>query len=242
MHLRLALRRSTRPPGRLVNGRGLPRLGGCRCCAFAGGAAGGTLSIMLEPEPERVTGGAGDFRTTHWSVVLTAGHGDSPAAREALERLCRAYWYPLAAYARRRGCSPEDAEDLTQGLFESLLRREDLARVTPKKGRFRTFLLAALGHYLANEWRRGQRQKRGSGQVVVSFDALSAEERYRLEPALGGRTAGARAGNSRSGWASAWGRWMWRCTGSSGVTGRSSANSSPTPCRARRTWMRRFVT
>ena len=138
---------------------------------------------MLEPGPERVTGGAGDFRTTHWSVVLTAGRGDSPAAPEALARLCRAYWYPLYAYARRRGCSPEDAEDLTQGFFESLLRREDLAHVTPAKGRFRTFLLAALGHYLANEWRRGQRQKRGGGQVLVSFDALSAEERYRLEPA-----------------------------------------------------------
>lgn len=112
-----------------------------------------------------------------------AGRGGDRRAAEALEQLCRSYWYPLYAYARRRGHSSEDAQDLTQGFLESLLRREDLAGVTPGKGRFRTFLLTALGHYLANEWRRGQRQKRGGGGAVISFDALSTEERYRLEPA-----------------------------------------------------------
>ena len=126
--------------------------------------------------------GPAEFRTTHWSLVIEAGRADSPVAREALERLCRIYWYPLYAFVRRRGYSPADAEDLTQGFFESLLRRGDLAGVAPSKGRFRTFLLAALGHYLANEWRRGQRQKRGGGQAAVSFDALPAEDRYRLEP------------------------------------------------------------
>jgi RNA polymerase sigma-70 factor (ECF subfamily) len=126
--------------------------------------------------------GGASFRTTHWSVVLAAGRADSAAAREALERLCRAYWYPLYAYVRRRGCSPEDAEDVTQGFFAQLLARQDLATVSPEKGRFRTFLLAALGHYLANEWRRAHRQKRGGGAAVVALDALSAEERYRCEP------------------------------------------------------------
>ncbi len=137
---------------------------------------------MADTGSERVGNGGGGFRTTHWSVVIEAGRGDSPAAGEALERLCQAYWYPLYAYARRRGCPPEDAEDLTQGFFASLLRREDLANVRPEKGRFRSFLLAAIGNYLANERRHGQRQKRGGGQAVVSFDAMSAEERYRFEP------------------------------------------------------------
>ncbi len=123
------------------------------------------------------------FRTTRWSLIVRATGAEERQSTEALEQLCRVYWYPLYAYVRRRGHTPEDAQDLTQGFFESLLRRQDLAHVTPERGRFRTFLLAALGHYLANEWRRGQRQKRGGGQTVVSFDALPAEERYRVEPA-----------------------------------------------------------
>jgi RNA polymerase sigma-70 factor (ECF subfamily) len=126
--------------------------------------------------------GTAVFCTTHWSLVLRAGQGEDGRAAEALEELCRAYWYPLYAYVRRRGYTTADAQDLTQGFFESLLGRNDLAGVAPEKGRFRTFLLSALGHYLANEWRRGQRQKRGGGQAVVSFDALPAEERLRLEP------------------------------------------------------------
>lgn len=127
-------------------------------------------------------GGPARFLSTHWSVVRTAGHGGSSAAREALEQLCRTYWYPLYAFVRRRGYDSEEAKDLTQGFFESLLARNDLAGLAPEKGRFRSFLLAALGHYLANEWRRGQRQKRGGGQSVMSLDGLPAEERYRLEP------------------------------------------------------------
>lgn len=126
--------------------------------------------------------GPAAFLSTQWSVVLAAGRADSAEADAALDRLCRSYWYPLYAYVRRRGYSPEDAKDLTQGFFESLLQRNDLAGVGPEKGRFRTFLLASLGHYLANEWRRGQRQKRGGGRAAFSWDALSGEERFRLEP------------------------------------------------------------
>lgn len=126
--------------------------------------------------------GPAAFRSTHWSVVLAAGRDGSPAAGTALEQLCRAYWYPLYAFVRRRGHDAEEAKDLTQGFFESLLARNDLAGLAPEKGRFRSFLLAALGHYQANEWRRGQRQKRGGGQTVISLDAVPAEERYRLEP------------------------------------------------------------
>ena len=125
----------------------------------------------------------GAFCTTRWSIVLQAGRGEDRRAAEALEQLCRAYWYPLYGHARRQGYTPEDAQDLTQGFFASLIERQDLATVAPEKGRFRTFLLTAFGHYLANEWRRGQRQRRGGGQAVFSFDALSAEERYRAEPA-----------------------------------------------------------
>ena len=127
--------------------------------------------------------GSATFRTTHWSVVLEAGRADSPAARAALERLCRAYWYPLYAYARRRGYPPEEAKDLTQGFFADLLERRDLTTVTPEQGRFRSFLLAALNHYLANEWDRTQARKRGGGQPALSLDDESAEDRYRLEPA-----------------------------------------------------------
>jgi RNA polymerase sigma-70 factor (ECF subfamily) len=105
----------------------------------------------------------------------------SKAASAALEQLCRAYWYPLYAFVRRRGHDAEEAKDLTQGFFASLLAL-GLAGRAPEQGRFRSFLLAALGHYLANEWRRGQRQKRGGGQTVIALDALPAEERCRLEP------------------------------------------------------------
>src|SRR5512137_1084868 len=86
------------------------------------------------------------FATTHWSVVLAAGQDDTPQADAALERLCRTYWYPLYAYVRRQGSGPEDAQDLTQEFFARLLARDSLARVGPEKGKFRSFLLAALRH------------------------------------------------------------------------------------------------
>ena len=122
------------------------------------------------------------FHTTHWSVVLNAGHDSSPGAGEALEQLCRAYWYPLYAFVRRKGYDATEAQDLTQSFFARLLEKKYLAQFDRARGRFRTFLLAALTHFLADEWDRAHRLKRGGGQDTISFDAATAEERYRLEP------------------------------------------------------------
>jgi RNA polymerase sigma-70 factor (ECF subfamily) len=119
--------------------------------------------------------------TTHWSVVLAAGQSDCPGATEALERLCRAYWYPLYAYVRRRGYDASEAEDLTQAFFERLLEKRYPRAVDPQKGKFRSFLLASLEHFLAKEWRRVNTLKRGAGRPVVSLDADTAEDRFRLE-------------------------------------------------------------
>jgi RNA polymerase sigma-70 factor (ECF subfamily) len=116
-------------------------------------------------------------------VVLTAGHGSSPQAGRALEELCRAYWYPLYAYVRRRGHSPHEAEDLTQEFFARLLAKNYLADVDREKGKFRSFLLASLKHFLANEWDRARAAKRGGGQPHLSLDVQTAETRYRSEPA-----------------------------------------------------------
>src|SRR5262245_35412684 len=122
------------------------------------------------------------FTTTHWSVVVAARGATLPGAVEALERLCRAYWYPLYAYVRRRGYSPENAQDLTQEFFHRLLASDWIARADQGKGRFRTFLLGGLENFLANEWQKAQRIKRGGGRELIALDALAAEERYRLEP------------------------------------------------------------
>jgi DNA-directed RNA polymerase specialized sigma24 family protein len=119
------------------------------------------------------------FTTTHWSVVLAAGQQDSPLAAEALEKLCRTYWYPLYAYIRRRGHGPDDARDLTQGFLASLLTTHALGSVHAAKGRFRSFLLASLRHFLANEWDKAHTLKRGGGQPAISLD--TAEARYRAE-------------------------------------------------------------
>jgi RNA polymerase sigma-70 factor (ECF subfamily) len=116
-------------------------------------------------------------------VVLAAGHGDSTQARAALEELCRTYWYPLYAFVRRQGHGPAEAQDLTQEFLARLLARQDLAAVDRAKGKFRSFLLASLTHFLANEWDKARARKRGGGQAPVSLDAETAEARYRLEPA-----------------------------------------------------------
>ena len=123
------------------------------------------------------------FTTTHWSVVLAAGDANLPGAVEALEQLCRAYWYPLYVYVRRRGHKPEDARDLTQEFFQRLLTSDWIARADQTKGRFRTFLLCGLQNFLANEWQKAGRLKRGGGRIFVPLDGLEAEERYRIEPA-----------------------------------------------------------
>jgi RNA polymerase sigma-70 factor (ECF subfamily) len=122
------------------------------------------------------------FATTHWSLVLAAGAAPSPLAREALERLCQAYWYPLYAYVRRRGRNAHDAQDLTQEFFLYLLDHGYLARADPRKGRFRAFLLVALNHFLTNEWHRARALKRGGGHAFLSWDEFAAEDRYRREP------------------------------------------------------------
>ena len=122
------------------------------------------------------------FATTHWSVVLAAREPGLPEAAAALEKLCRTYWYPLYAFVRRKGHSPDDAQDLTQAFFARLLEKNYVAQADRERGRFRTFLLAALSHFLADEWDKGQRLKRGGGREIISFDAVSTEERYRLEP------------------------------------------------------------
>ncbi len=121
--------------------------------------------------------------TTHWSVVLKAQHGTEDTASHALDILCRTYWYPLYAYVRRRGHEVADAQDLTQEFFSRLLQRDWLRQVQPERGKFRSFLLAAMNHFLSNDWRQRQTQKRGGGVVLLSLDTQSAEGRYLLEPA-----------------------------------------------------------
>lgn len=123
------------------------------------------------------------FVTTRWSLVLSAVRTPSPESSAALEALCRIYWYPLYAYVRRYGRSPEDAEDLIQGFFQRLLASDWIARADPNKGRFRNFLLRGLQNFLANEWQRSNRLKRGGGRQFLALDGMQAEERYRVEPA-----------------------------------------------------------
>jgi RNA polymerase sigma-70 factor (ECF subfamily) len=125
----------------------------------------------------------GIFATTHWTVVLAAGRTNSPQADVALEQLCRTYWYPLYAYVRRHGHSREDAEDLTQGFFARLLEKNYLEGITSDGGKFRSFLLVALKRFLANEWDRANRQKRGGGVPALSLDWQDAESRYQIAPA-----------------------------------------------------------
>ncbi len=127
--------------------------------------------------------GSGLFTTTHWSVVLAAGESGSPQAAQALETLCGTYWYPLYAYARRRGHGHEDAQDLIQAFLLQLLERKSFARVDRGKGRFRSFLLAGLNYFLADAHDYVSAQKRGGGQPPLSLDAQTAEQRYRLEAA-----------------------------------------------------------
>ena len=122
------------------------------------------------------------FTTTHWSVVLKAADTASPAAKEALETLCRNYWYPLYAYVRRQGHGPEDAQDLTQEFFARLLERKDLQRADPGRGKFRSFLVVSLKHFLANEWHRTHTVKRGGQYSMISWDAERVEQRYQREP------------------------------------------------------------
>lgn len=136
-----------------------------------------TTSSRIEPPPRPA------FVTTHWSVVLTAGRSDTTRAHDALAKLCQTYWYPLYAYVRRRGQSPEDAQDLTQEFFERLLEKHWVANADQAKGRFRSFLLSAMNHFLADEWDKARAQKRGGGVPPVPLQVETAETRYGVEPA-----------------------------------------------------------
>ncbi|HXJ58991.1 MAG TPA: ECF-type sigma factor [Verrucomicrobiae bacterium] len=139
---------------------------------------------MIPPEqpPQSGAEGVGVFATTHWSVVVRAGDSGSPEAASAMERLCQTYWYPLYVFVRRKGYSHEEASDLTQAYFAKFLEKRFLKSVDVDLGKFRTFLLTSMTHFLANEWDKTQAQKRGGGQRVISFDDVSAEGRYQLEP------------------------------------------------------------
>lgn len=128
-------------------------------------------------------GGNSAFTTTHWSAVVTAGHGHAAEAAAALETLCRAYWYPLYAYVRRCGYPHEDAQDLTQDFFSQLLAKDYVARADPDKGRFRSFLLAGLKNLMSHQREKARRLKRGGDHVFFSIDEQKAEDRYRCEPA-----------------------------------------------------------
>jgi RNA polymerase sigma-70 factor (ECF subfamily) len=123
------------------------------------------------------------FTTTHWSLVLNAQDPASPQASEALEKLCGSYWYPLYAYVRRLGKDEHTAKDLTQAFFARLLEKNYLKQADRQRGKFRSFLLGALKHFLADEWDKSQAQKRGGGRIILSFDEQTAEDRYLLEPA-----------------------------------------------------------
>jgi RNA polymerase sigma factor (sigma-70 family) len=126
--------------------------------------------------------GAAVFTTTHWSVVLEA-QDESPAAQEALEKLCRIYWRPIFAFLQRQGVAPEEAGDITQGFFASLFERGSLSAVRKEKGRLRSYLLGALKYFLADEHRRAMAIKRGKGQRLVPLEELRAENRVEMEPA-----------------------------------------------------------
>jgi RNA polymerase sigma factor (sigma-70 family) len=138
--------------------------------------------LAREVEMDVMPAGRECFATTHWSVVMQARGEESDGAGDALERLCRTYWYPLYAYVRRKGYGPHDAEDLTQEFFARLLSGNFLATVEQRKGKFRSFLVASLEHFLVKEWVRRTRQKRGGGQIILSLDE-NLEGRYALEPA-----------------------------------------------------------
>jgi RNA polymerase sigma factor (sigma-70 family) len=136
----------------------------------------------VNQEHGSISGDPAQFRTTRWSVILLAAESHVPGSQAALTELCQHYWYPLYAFARRRGQAPHDAQDLTQGFFLHLLEHRALKRVDPLKGKFRSFLLASFQNFLADESDRARSLKRGGNLEFVVLDAEDAENRYQLEP------------------------------------------------------------
>jgi len=148
-------------------------------------AAVAVQKAMIEEPSNQETelGVARRFNTTHWSVVLAAGDKSSPHTEAALARLCRTYWFPIYAFVRKRGNSPEQAQDLTQGFFASLLEKHHLAKAARERGRFRCFLMTSVENFLHNENARVRAQKRGGGRNLISLDEQDAEKRYLCAPA-----------------------------------------------------------
>jgi RNA polymerase sigma-70 factor (ECF subfamily) len=136
---------------------------------------------MSDSDPRRRRA-AGAFATTHWSLVVAAGDREQPEAQDALAALCSAYWQPIYVFLRRRGVPEDRARDLTQGFFTILLEKNYIGDARRDRGRFRTFLLTALVHYVANETDRDRTAKRGGGQAPFPFDLTEVEKAYRLEP------------------------------------------------------------
>src|SRR5690349_10989232 len=132
-------------------------------------------ATSLTATGENASHGAWAFNTTHWSVVLEA-QGESPAAQEALGKLCRIYWRPIFSFIRRQGARAEDAEDLTQGFFALLLERKDLNTVRQEKGRLRSYLLTSLKHFLADQSRHAMAVKRGKGQRLIPLEDIHQRE------------------------------------------------------------------
>ena len=136
---------------------------------------------LIDGDAESAGTRASLFATTHWSVVLQAGREESPQAAAALDQLCRTYWYPLYAYVRRQGHAPEDSQDLTQAFFAHLLSKDFLRGVGPEKGRFRSFLLTCLKHFLVDEWEKAHTAKRGGAEAQLLLDWTEAERLYAIE-------------------------------------------------------------
>jgi RNA polymerase sigma factor (sigma-70 family) len=136
----------------------------------------------VKDDQSSLAGGVDRFQTTRWEVVLLSAQSQVPGCKQALADLCKLYWYPLYAFIRHRGYSPEDAQDLVQGFFLHLIEYKTLSRVDRSKGKFRSFLLASLQNYLSNEVDRARCLKRGGKAEFVYIDLEEAEDRYGLEP------------------------------------------------------------
>ena len=145
--------------------------------------AGKIWATVISPEHVPRPQGSMKFPTTEWTKVLKAVRNDSTEAMQALERLCQTYWYPLYAFVRRRGYDSHAAEDLTQDFFAHLFEQDALKKLDRESGRFRSFLLAAVNHFIINDWKKRQTQKRGGARQIISWDEMDAEERYQKEPA-----------------------------------------------------------
>ena len=139
------------------------------------------LFAVLKTVPGTLRDGGASFATTHWSVVARSALTDVPEAAGALAQLCETYWPPVYSFIRRRGYSPHDAQDLTQGFFAFLLETKAYARTDPALGKFRSFLLASVKHFLADSWDRNQAMKRGGDFHFVSLNQETAETLYEAE-------------------------------------------------------------